>query len=229
MRARDRLAAALVLTGVLALGAIPSSGNTPVHIELAGGRWSPGGPATVRVRAAGVPIGTVLSAVARATGVAIDALPADLLKARITLDAGPLPLERIVRQMVRPHGLAAVYARGGRLTRLVVVPTDAALAAGAAAEPSGPRDEEGRQARVDGAWWRLEDVGPDASPQSREAALLALGGAFDDPAAVALLEAAADGRAGLAPDDPARRLARRILASRAGSDEEDAQDPQPGS
>lgn len=54
--------------------------------------------------------------------------------------------------------------------------------------------------------------------------MLALGGARDEPAAVALLEAVVRGDAGLGPNDPARRLARRVLAVRAGSAREDGEE-----
>lgn len=217
---RGSRCAAALLGAVLALSSGPAAARTPVYVELSGGTWSPGGPPRVRVRAADRPVGEVLAAIARATGVAIDPPPAGLAATRVTLDAGPLPLERVVKGLVRPYSVAGIYGRDGRLTRVVVIPTEGEPRS--AAPPATAREREAAaEPRVDGAWWRMEDVGPDVTPEAREAALMTLGGALDDPAAVAILEAAADGRAGLAPDDPARRLARRILAVRAGSDEED--------
>ncbi|HEX7125148.1 MAG TPA: hypothetical protein VF406_05135 [Thermodesulfobacteriota bacterium] len=228
----------LGLIGAVALAPCAAAAAAPIHVELQGGRWSPGGPELVRVRADGRPVAAVLAAVERATGVTIDALPPDVAAAPVTIDVGPLPLDRLVRQLVRPHGLAAIYDHGGRLARLVVVPTDVEtpgeawqVGARAPAEASSREPsmrEPSMQARVDGTWWRLEDIGPEAPPARREAALLALGGALDDPDAVALLEAAADGRAGLAEDDPARRLARRILAVRPGVGDEDEAEPSEG-
>ncbi len=217
-------AAVLALIGAAALAPRGAAAAPAVHVELQGGRWSPGGRELVRVKAAGLPVAAVLAAVQRVTGVAIDAVPEDVAAEPVMLDAGPLPLDRIVRQLVRPNGLAAIYDAAGHLTRLVVLPTETGhgttvnAAVGGAA---GVDREPLADARVDGAWWRLQDVGPETPPEGREAALLALGGALDDPAAVALLEAAADGRTGLAADDPARRLARRILAVRPGGDDEE--------
>ena len=217
----------LGLIGAVALAPCAEAAVAPIYVELQGGRWSPGAPELVRVRAEGRPVAAVLQAVERATGVAIDAPPPDVAAAPVTIDAGPLPLDRLVRQLVRPHGLAAIYDRDGRLARLVVVPTGAERPGGAwevgARWPAeaGHGEPRSLEARAGGAWWRLEDIGPEAPPDRREAALLALGGALDDPDAVALLEAAADGRAGLAEDDPARRLARRILAVRPGVDDEE--------
>lgn len=221
-------AALLGLIGAAALAPHGALASAPVQVELQGGRWSPGSRELVRVKADGLPVAAVLAAVQWATGVTIDSVPADVAAEPVTLDAGPLPLDRVVRQLVRPHGLAAIYNGAGRLARLVVLPTDTGRDATVNAAIGRARvdREPSTEARVDGAWWRLQDLGPEASPGGREAALLALGGALDDPAAVALLEAAADGRAGLPVDDPARRLARRILEVRPGSDEEDRAEPE---
>lgn len=211
--------AALLVLAVLAAG--PASA-VPAGAPASGVWIERDGAGRVTVRAAGVPLAEVLARLGAATGVSIEPLAPAFGREPVIVEAGPAPVERLVRQLVRPHGLALVYAPRAPRVRMIVVPAGEGEGQAPPGSARPARADGGAEpARVDGAWWRLEDLGPEAAPEAREAAVLTLGGALDDPAAVALLEAVARGDAGLGPDDPARRLARRVLAVRPGSTEED--------
>lgn len=207
-RPRGRSVRPLAVAVGLLIGLLPADRGAAaagVRVEQdADGRW--------RVEATGVPLAELLARIGAATGVPITVLSPAVERAPVTVTAGPAPLDRLVRQLVRPNGLAVLYGPGGTPAspvRIVVVP------AGGAAHPAVPVPAR-LDVRVGGAWWRLEDVGPAAEPADRETAVLTLGEALDDPGAVALLEAVARGDAGLGADDPARRLARRILEALPG-------------
>ncbi len=187
-------------------------------------RVEPHGEGQWRVETTGVSLAALLDRIAAATGVPITMLVPVPEEPPVAVAAGPAPLDRLVRQLVRPHGVAVVYAAGrgprrapARPVRIVVVPADRAAPSVAASRVA--------EVPAAGARWRLEDLGPSAEPARREAAVLALGEALDDPEAVALLKAVAYDDTGLAADDPARRLARRLLAViPGGADEGDEEE-----
>jgi hypothetical protein len=203
MRGSAVLAALLAASLLPAAPARAAGGASPhlvVAVDAAG---------HVSIRATRVPLDRLLGAIGRAAGIRISAL-GPLHQAPVTLHAGPQPIERLVRWLVRPHGVAALYGRANasRVGRLIVVPATVgpSSAAGRASAPAPDRD------RVE-----QDQLASDAA----EAELHRLGASLDDPDAVARLEAIAEGGPGGSASDALRHLARQILSIRPGLDEAD--------
>jgi hypothetical protein len=204
------LAAALAAAGVAEAAparrpAAPTRGDARVEVDRAG---------RVHVVARQATLGRALKRLGAATGVAMPALPPHLARAPVTLDAGPAPLERVVRQLLRPHGVALVFGprqAGSRALGLVVIPAGAAV----------PRTSPAASAPPPGA------AGADEEAPPEEAEVMALGRSLDDLQAVARLQVIADGRSGLGPEHPARLLARRLLETLPGGVDEDDPDEAP--